>query len=129
LQEGGEGEVAVTPADMIVALLRIIKRRGEEEGFLVHMHDVVDEILKFWEGQGLTRRLKLYIRDEISPDALYNKRSLTVSLSLVINASAGRLRIFTTKRPDLLLPPRMIGFDSIYVESGRFSSILRSIFS
>jgi hypothetical protein len=122
-------EVTVTPADIIVALLRIIKRRGEEGNLLVHMRDVVDEILKFWEGQDLTRRLKLYVRDEISPDALYSKRSLTVSLSLVINASAGQLHVFTTKKPELLLPPRMIGFDSLYVVSGRFSSILRRIFS
>jgi hypothetical protein len=120
-------EVAVTPADIIVALLRIMKYRGETEGFLVHMRDVVGEILKFWEEKDLARRLKLYVRDEISPDALYSKRSLTVSLSLVINASAGQLHVFTTKKPELLLPPRMIGFDSLYVASGRFSSILRSI--
>jgi hypothetical protein len=122
-------EVAVTPADIIVALLKIMKHRGEAESFLVHMREVVDEILKFWEEKDLARRLKLYVRDEISPDALYSKRSLTVSLSLVINASAGQLHIFTTKKPELLLPPRMIGFDSLYVASGRFSSILRSIWA
>jgi hypothetical protein len=122
-------EVAVVPADIIVALLRIMKYRGETESFLVHMRDIVDEILKFWEEKDLTRRLKLYVRDEISPNALYSKRSLTVSLSLVINASAGQLHIFTTKKPELLLPPRMIGFDSLYVTSGRFSSILRSIWA
>jgi hypothetical protein len=42
-------EVAVTPADIIVALLRIMKYRGETESFLVHMRDVAGEILKFWE--------------------------------------------------------------------------------
>ncbi len=123
-------EAIVTPADIIVALLRIIKRRDEEKSFLVHMHDVVDEILKFWEGQDLARRLKLYVRDEISPDAIYGKRSLTVSLSLVINTRAGRLHIFTRWKPELLLPPRMIGFDSLGITSPEhFSSILRRIFS
>lgn len=122
-------EVAVTPADIIVALLRIMKYRGETEVFPVHMRDVVDEILKFWEERDLARRLKLYVRDEISPDVLYSKKSLTISLSLVINASAGQLHIFTAKKPELLLPPRMIGFDSLYVASGRFSSILRSVWA
>lgn len=122
-------EVAVTPADIIVALLRIMKHRGEAGSSLVHMRDVVDEILKFWEEKDLARRLKLYVKDEISPDALYSKRSLTLSLSLVINASAGQLHVFTAKKPELLLPPRMIGFDSLYVTSGRFSSILRSIWA
>ena len=122
-------EVAVTPADIIVALLRIMKYRGGTESFLVHMRDVVDEILRFWEEKDLARRLKLYVKDEISLDALYSKRSLTLSLSLVINASAGQLHVFTAKKPELLLPPRMIGFDSLYVTSGRFSSILRSIWA
>jgi hypothetical protein len=121
------GEVAVTPADIVVALLRIMKYRSETESFLVHMRDVADEILKFWEEKDLARRLKLYVRDGISPDIIYSKRSLTISLSLVINASAGQLHIFTTKKPELLLPPRMIGFDSLYVASERFLSILRSI--
>lgn len=122
-------EVAVTPADIIVALLRIMKYRGGTESFLVHMRDVVDEILKFWEEKDLARRLKLYVKDEISPDVLYSKKSLTLSLSPVINASAGQLHVFTAKKPELLLPPRMIGFDSLYVASGRFSSILRSIWA
>lgn len=122
-------EVAVTPADIIVALLRIMKYRGGTESFLVHMRDVVDEILRFWEEKDLARRLKLYVKDEISLDALYSKRSHTLSLSLVINASAGQLHVFTAKKPELLLPPRMIGFDSLYVTSGRFSSILRSIWA
>ena len=122
-------EVAVTPADIIVALLRIMKYRGGTESFLVHMRDAVDEILRFWEEKDLARRLKLYVKDEISLDALYSKRSLTLSLSLVINASAGQLHVFTAKKPELLLPPRMIGFDSLYVTSGRFSSILRSIWA
>jgi len=91
------------------------------------MHTVAEEIAKFWDEKGLSQRLKQYVRDEISPEALFHKNTLTISLSLIINAGVSGVHIFTSRKPELLLPPRMTGFDSLYVRSEQFLSTLKSI--
>ena len=121
------GEIAVTPADIITAILRIAKLYGSAEDFSADMYKVVEEIVKFWDEKDISRRLRLYVKDHISPESLYSKESLTTSLSLIINAGVSGISITIDKRPELKLPPRMLGFDSLYIRSGQFLKVLRSI--
>jgi hypothetical protein len=120
-------EVAVTPADIVVALLRIIRSHGRAEDFSVDMREVAEEIVKFWDEKDISRRLKLYAKDDISPDSVYSKEALTTSLSLLINAGVSGISITTNRKPELRLPPRMLGFDSLYVRSEQFLTVLRTI--
>jgi hypothetical protein len=120
-------EVAVTPADIVTALLRIARSHGPAEDFSVEMREVAEEIVKFWDEKDISRRLKLYVKDDISPDSIYSKEALTTSLSLLINAGVGGISITTNKKPELRLPPRMLGFDSLYVRSEQFLTVLRTI--
>jgi hypothetical protein len=120
-------EVAVTPADIVTALLRIIRSHGHAEDFSVDMREVAEEIVKFWDEKDISRRLKLYVKDDISPDSIYSKEALTTSLSLLINAGVSGISITTNRKPELRLPPRMLGFDSLYVRSEQFLTVLRTI--
>jgi hypothetical protein len=120
-------EVVVTPADMVIAVLRIARSHGSAEDFSVDVHEIAEEIAKFWDEKDMSRRLKLYTKDDISPEFIYSKGALTTSLSLIINAGVSGISITTNKKPELKLPPRMLGFDSLYIRSEQFLTILRSI--
>jgi len=122
-------EVAVTPADIVTALLRNARSHGPAEDFSIDMHEVAKEIIKFWNEKDISRRLKSYMKDEISPESIYSKGSLTTSLSLIINAGVDGIYIITSKKPELKLPPRMLGFDSLYIRSEQFLKVLKSIWS
>jgi len=121
------GDVAVTPADIIVAIARIIRSRGVAEDLGVDMRAVAEEIVKFWDEKGLSQRLRRYVRDEITPEVLFHKDTLTISLSLIISTGIEGVLIFTRRKPELLLPPRMMGFDSLYIRPEPFLSTLKSI--
>jgi len=122
-------EVAVTPADIVTALLRIARAHDPAEDFSVEMREVAEEIVKLWDEKDISRRLKLYAKDDVSPDSIYGKEALTMSLSLLINAGVSGISIITNKKPELRLPPRMIGFDSLYVRSEQFLTVLRTIWT
>ena len=117
----------VTPADIVVSVLRISRARGGAGDFVASAEEVAKEVASFWEERDLLRRLKLYSQDEVAPEALCRKRSFTASLALIINAGIGGIHITTERRPELQLPPRMIGFDSLYVRAQQLSSIVRRV--
>ena len=120
-------EVVVTPADIVVSVLRISRARGETGDFVVSVREVAEEIVSFWERQDFLRRLKLYSQDEVTPEALCRKSSFTTSLALIVNAGIGGIHITTERRPELRLPPRMVGFDSLYVRAQQLSSIIQRV--
>jgi len=121
------GEIIVTPADIVIAVLRIAKSRQEVEDFVVNVHDTAEEIIRFWDEHDLLRRLKLYTKDEVTPEALYSKKSFTYSLALIINAGVSGIYVSTEKKPVLQLPPRGIGFDSLYVRTQQLLSVTKKV--
>lgn len=121
------GEIAVTPADIIIAVLRISRTGRKGEDFIVSVQDTAKEIIRFWEEKDFLRRLRLYARDEVSPEVLCSKGSFTSSLALIINAGVSGISITTERRPELRLPPRMIGFDSLYVRVQQLLSIVQRV--
>jgi len=121
------GEVVITPADIVVSVLRISRARGGAGDFVASAEEVAKEVASFWEERDLLRRLKLYSQGEVTPETLYRKSSFTASLALIINAGIGGIHITTERRPELQLPPRMLGFDSLYVRAQQLSSIARRV--
>lgn len=121
------GSLAVTPADIAVAVLRIIRRRGRMDDFVVGVQEVSEEIAGFWREADLFGRVQSYSGGS-TPNDLYRLRSFTNSLALLINLGVDGIHISTMEKPVLKLPPRMIGYDSIFVRSRRFIPILSSVF-
>jgi hypothetical protein len=122
------GEIAVTPADIVIGALRIFRAsKSGEKDLIIGVRDLVKEIVRFWEEKDILRRLKLYSRDEATPEALCSKSSFTSSLSLIINAGIGGISITTEKRPELRLPPRMAGFDSLYIRAQQLLLIMQKV--
>jgi len=120
-------EAIVTPADIVVSLLRISKAREETGDFVVSVREIAEEIVSFWERRDFLRRLKLYSQNEVTPEALCRKSSFTTSLALIINAGVGGIYVTTERRLELRLPPRMVGFDSLYVRTQQLSSIVQRV--
>jgi hypothetical protein len=121
------GEVVVTPADIVISVLRVAKSRGRTGDFIVGVLEVAEEVVRFWEERDLLRRLKLYSQDKITPEALCGKSSFTTSLALLVNTGVGGIHITTERKPELRLPPRMTGFDSLYVRAEQLTAIAQRI--
>lgn len=120
-------EIAVTPADILVAVLR---RAGiaQARDFSISVHDLAGEIIKFWDERDFLRRFRSYVSEkEMSPEALYMKSSFTTSLALLINAGVGGIGISTERTPILRLPPRMTGFDSLFIRTQQLLSVISRI--
>jgi hypothetical protein len=121
------GEVVVTPADIVISVLRVAKSRGRTGDFIVGVLEVAEEVVRFWGERDLLRRLKLYSQDKITPEALCGKSSFTTSLALLVNTGVGGIHITTERKPELRLPPRMTGFDSLYVRAEQLTAIAQRI--
>lgn len=121
------GEIAVTPADIVTAVMRISEAGGKEDDFVASVHDIAEEIIDFWKDEDLLRRLKLYAEDDISPEALCRKDSFVLSIAAIVSIKECGLHITTWEKPELRLPPRMLGFDSLYVELQQLLSIMQRV--
>jgi len=130
--------VFVSPADIVIALARIAKSRGKES-FIVGVHDLTtdeiikhnltDEIIKFWSERDILRRLKHYLGRDITRETLIEEGSLIDSIALSIESLTERyIRVTLDKLPEYRLPPRMYGFDSLYVWSEGLQHILEIFF-
>jgi hypothetical protein len=120
--------IFVSPADIVIALARIAKSRGKES-FIVGVHDLTDEIIKFWSERDILRRLKHYLERDITRETLIEEGSLVDSIAINIEAGMGRfMRIALDKLPDFRLPPRMLGFDSLYVWSAGLQHVIEIFF-
>ena len=97
------------------------------DDFVVGVQEVSDEIAGFWREADLFGRVQSYSGGS-TPNDLYRLRSFTNSLALLINLGVDGIHISTMEKPVLKLPPRMIGYDSIFVRSRRFIPILSSVF-
>jgi hypothetical protein len=120
------GEITVTPADILIAVLRISKSHHKEY-FVIDVHDIARKIIDFWEEKDLLRRLKLYAGTEVTSEMLLDKGSFASSLALIINARIDGIHITTEKKPELFLPPRMIGFDSLYIKTHQLLPVFQKI--
>lgn len=119
---------AVTPADIAVAVSRLIKKHGEGSGFTSNIEEVAKEILEFWDESDILRRIKASIGSvSISTELLYKSSSFTDSLALLIESGVDGIHIATTREPVLRLPPRGIGYDSIFIRPNRFMLIVKNI--
>lgn len=110
-------EVAVTPADIVVALLRIGKKE-KRPYFVAHVRDVAERIIELWKEIGLKQA-------NISSDELYKKDAFVIALATVVMSRCD-VHISTWEKPELRLPPRMLGFDSVYVEEGFVQALQRA---
>lgn len=119
--------VVVTPADIVVAVLRLITKHHQLDDFTVSIQDVAKEIVEFWKESDILRRLQTYSRSKITPDTLYKSRSFNVSLALLINAGVEGIHISTMRSPVLKLPPRMIGYDSLFIRPQRLLPIVKKV--
>ncbi|MEM4676269.1 MAG: hypothetical protein QXM12_08280 [Nitrososphaerota archaeon] len=119
-------EVAVTPADILVALLRHAEA-SQVRDFSISVEELVKKIIEFWRERDFLRRAELYVGEgRISTETLCENDSLTISLALLINTGVGGISISTERTPILKLPPRMTGFDSLFVRPQQLlSAILR----
>ncbi|MEM2002996.1 MAG: hypothetical protein QXT77_10155, partial [Candidatus Methanomethylicaceae archaeon] len=119
-------EVVVTPADILVALLRHAEA-SQVRDFSISVEELVKKIIEFWRERNFLRRAELYVGEgRISTETLCEKDSLTISLALLINTGVGGISISTERTPILKLPPRMTGFDSLFVRPQQLlSAILR----
>lgn len=117
----------VTPADIVVAVLRLVSKQHQLNDFVVDVQDVAEEIVEFWKESDILRRLQTYSQSEITSDTLYRSRSFTVSLALLINAGVEGIHISTMRKPVLKLPPRMIGYDSLFIRPRRLLSIIEKV--
>lgn len=117
----------VTPSDIIVSVLRLINKQNRMNDFAVDIHEVAGEIVEFWKESDILRRLRIYSQGKITAEALYRSRSFTVSLALLINAGVEGIHISTMRRPILKLPPRMIGYDSLFIRPRRLLFIIKKV--
>jgi len=129
--------IFVSPADVVIALARIAKSRGKKS-FIVGVHDLTDEtikhnltdeIIKFWSEKDILRRLKHYLGRDITRETLIEEGSLVDSIA--INIEAGMkwfMRNTLYKLPDFRLPPRMLGFDSLYVWTEGLQHVIEIFF-
>jgi len=120
--------VFVSPADIVIALARIAKSRGKES-FIIGVHDLTDEIIKFWSERDILRRLKHYLERDITRETLIEEGSLVDSIAINIESLTERyIRATLDKLPEFRLPPRMYGFDSLYVWSVGLQPVLEIFF-
>jgi hypothetical protein len=119
--------VFVSPADIVITLARIAKSKGEES-FIMSVHDVVDEIIKFWSERDILRRLKHYLERDITHETLIEEGSLVDSIAFINRADIAGIYTITYKKPEFRLPPRMSGFDSLYVRPVELQPVLQVFF-
>jgi len=119
--------IFVSPADIVITLARIAKSKGEES-FIMSIHDIVDEIIKFWSERDILRRLKHYLGRDITREALIEEGSLVDSIAFINRANITGIYTITYKKPEFRLPPRMLGFDSLYVRPVELQPVLQVFF-
>jgi hypothetical protein len=128
--------VAVTPADVLVALLRLAKRRVKErdQDFSVDIDELAGEILEFWKDAGIYERIKRYaeygeFRGSISPEESLKPpyASISTSLALLINTRVEGVHVIASKRIAAKLPPAMEGYDTIYVRPKYLNAVVRRV--
>ncbi len=128
--------VAVTPADVLVALLRLAKKRIKErdQDFSVDIDELAGEILEFWKDTGIYERIKRYaeygeFRGSISPEESLKPpyASISTSLALLINTRVEGVHIIASKRIAAKLPPAMEGYDTIYVRPKYLNAVVRRV--
>jgi hypothetical protein len=128
IKSGGEASIMpITPADIIVAIARAVKSHGETGSFIIDVHDLIEDIVKFWSEKGILQRLEDHLKSKITPETLITRGTFVTSLALIINTGIWGVYTITYKRPEFRLPPRMDGFDSIYVRAEEFLPILKSV--
>lgn len=115
----------VTPADIVVAALRLTAEQTRHDDFVVDVQDVAKEVLEFWREKDILRRIEIYTHKEPTIDELLKSRSFSASLALLIRGGIDGLNITTMEKPLLKLPPRMIGYDSLYIRPYRLISIVK----
>jgi len=122
-------KVIITPADIIVAVLRIAKSSMKAEDYVIGVRNIVEEILKFWHESNILQRLKLYTQSEMDPKAIISEleNRFVTSLALIINTGIRGIIITTRERPEFHLPPRMDGFDSLYIRTEQLLPILNGV--
>jgi hypothetical protein len=119
--------IFVSPADIVIALARIAKSRGKES-FIVGVHNLTDEIIKFWSERDILRRLKHYLERDITHETLIEEGSLVDSIAFINRAYIAGIYTITYKKPEFRLPPRMPGFDSLYVWSAGLQHVIEIFF-
>jgi len=117
----------VTPADIVVSVLRLISKQHRLNDFAVSVQDVAEEIVRFWKESDILRRLQIYSQDEVGLDTLCRSRSFTISLALLINAGVDGIHVSTMRKPILKLPPRMIGYDSLFIRPRHLLPIIKKV--
>ncbi|MGC8988241.1 hypothetical protein [Infirmifilum sp.] len=129
--------VAVTPADVLVALLRLAKKRdkgGDMEDFSVDIDELAGEILQFWKDTGIYERIKRYteygeFKGPISPEESLKSpyKSISTSLALLIHTKVEGVHVVASKRTAAKLPPTMEEYDTIYVRPRYLNAVVRRV--
>jgi len=117
----------VTPADIVIAVLRLVRDYNQLSDFTVDVQKVGEVIEEFWEESGIIRRIQTYSQGEVAFDDLHRLRSFNISLALLINAGIEGIHISTMRNPIQKLPPRMIGYDSLFIRPSRLLSIVKKV--
>ncbi len=125
--------VAVTPADVLVALLRFVGKRGAED-FSVDIDELAGEILEFWRETGIYERIKRYteygkFEKPINPEEALRPPYTSISspLALLIHTRVEGVHTVASKRIAAKLPPTMEGYDTIYVRPRYLNTVVGKV--
>lgn len=118
-------KAAVTPADIIVAVLRLTSKKEANLDFTVSIEEAIDEVIKFWGETDILRRLGKSTGN--MPEYSNLLESFNISLALLINTGIEGIYISTMKKPVIKLPPRLIGYDSVFIRPSRLLSIINKL--
>ncbi|GBF09169.1 hypothetical protein apy_08940 [Aeropyrum pernix] len=121
------GKAVITPADIVVAVLRLIGRHGRARDFTVSVEDAVEEIIQFWREADILRRVSIYAEEDATQDMQHILDSFNASMALLLSTGIDGVHPVTSKRALLKLPPRMIAYDSLFVRPNAFFEMVRKV--
>jgi len=129
VETGRAGEdMPATPADIAVAVLRLINKQEKRGDFVVDVREVAEEILEFWREADILRRLEKYSGKPLASAYASSQLAMfNASLSFMIRARIRGVQTSVMEKPLLRLPPRGEGYDSLFILPRQFLSIVKKI--